>query len=115
MDWLALLTAFGLGSIVSALIQVLLTQRGQKESRDFEERKAAYIGFWESLMRQDLNYNEASLFDVGHWIVRCELVAPKSVREKLRHWSELGPRSSERPAATKALKHSMREDLNVSK
>ena len=115
MDWLALLTAFGLGSIISALIQVLLTQRGQKTSRDFEERKAAYIGFWESIMRQDLKYDEASLFDVGHWLVRCELVAPESVREKLRHWNELDPGSSERSEATEALKHSMREDLNVSK
>lgn len=115
MDWLALVTAFGFGSIVSVLIQAVLSQRGQRVLRDFEERKAAYIGFWEAIRRQDRKFDEGSKIDLGHWIVRCELVAPVSVREALDYWNNMVPDDAQRPMATAALKESMRKDLGISR
>ena len=114
MGWLPLITAFGFGSIVSTVVQTILVQRGQKRHRSFDERKAAYIGFWEAIRRQDRKFDEGSEIDLGHWIVRCELVAPTSVRHALDQWNELEPSSTARPDATEKLKQSMRQDLGVS-
>ena len=113
MEWVPLITAFGIGSIVSTVVQTVLAQRGQKKQRSFDERKAAYIGFWEAIRRQDRKFDEGSKIDLGHWIVRCELVAPASVRQALEKWNELEPGSVDRPDATEKLKHSMRVDLGV--
>ena len=115
MEWIPLITAFGIGSIVSTVVQTVLVQRGQKKQRSFDERKAAYIGFWEAIRRQDRKFDEGSKIDLGHWIVRCELVAPTPVRHALDGWNEIEPGSSERPAATEKLKQAMRQDLGVSK
>jgi hypothetical protein len=43
-----LLTAFGLGSTVTALVQSYLHIRTTLEQRNFEERKMAYIGLLEA-------------------------------------------------------------------
>lgn len=113
MDWLALLTAFGVGSVVSALIQSLLVLRSQNSARSFAERKEAYIGLLEAWVRQEnegISY-EAKL-DVGHWVLRCELVGSKTVFVELQNWKDCAPGSDRRIASTKSLKAAMRADLS---
>ena len=115
MEWVPLITAFGIGSIVSTVVQTVLAQRAQKKQRSFEERKAAYIGLWEAIRRQARKFDKGSEIDLGLWIVRCELVSPNSVRQALKIWGELEPGSEARPEATERLKQSMCRDLGVSR
>ena len=49
---LSLITAFGLGSIVTALIQSWLAQRAMKGERSFREKQAAYVGLLEAYHAQ---------------------------------------------------------------
>ena len=86
----------------------------KRNSEIFEEKKAAYVGFWEAIRLQDRNYDEGSKIDLSHWIVRIELVAPENVRNAIDHWVSVEPGSATRIEATKKLKDSMRMDLDVS-
>jgi hypothetical protein len=114
MDWLALLGAFGLGSVVTTVVQSLLSSRIEKHGRIFQERKEAYVGLLEAWVEQeDNNFDSKSYRDVGHWFLRSELVASKLVLEALRNWSASDPGSSDRIEATKTLKSKMRDDLSA--
>jgi hypothetical protein len=111
-DWFPLLGAFGLGSVVTAVVQSWLSLRAQTKNRSFQERKEAYIGLLESWVRQENdNFSETSLFDVGHWVLRAELVASAKVFSFLKMWQETVPGSMERKQTTDALKAAMRQDL----
>ena len=82
------------------------------KNRSFQERKEAYIGLLESWVRQENdNFSETSLFDVGHWVLRAELVASAKVFSLLKMWQETVPGSMERKQTTDALKAAMRQDL----
>ena len=115
MDFIPLISAFGVGAIVSAVIQSILTSRLQGKRDAYSERKEAYIGLWEAIAKQEINsFPKGSDYEVGHWVLRCELVASKDVFNKLEQWCDEEPGSESRKIATKALKAAMRNDLGVS-
>ncbi|MEM8851608.1 MAG: hypothetical protein AAGE03_16455 [Pseudomonadota bacterium] len=120
--WLGLLSAFGLGSVVTACAQWFFSTRLARRERQYAERKEAYIGLLEAWVRQEVelenaldphsNFSRASELDVGHWVLRTSMVASPSVAKSLNAWSDATPGSPERGAATEALKDSMRKDLS---
>jgi len=48
---LSILTAFGLGSIVTVLVQALLAHWSRRGERSFREKKAAYPGLPDAYRR----------------------------------------------------------------
>ncbi|UWR48174.1 hypothetical protein [Phaeobacter inhibens] len=101
-----------MGSVVTAFVQNWLSLRTQTKIRVFQERKEAYIGLLEAWLKQENSkYCEASFFDVGHWVLRAELVASPSVFSLLKKWQETDPGSPDRIQATNDLKTAMRHDL----
>ena len=105
-----------MGAVVSAVIQSYLTTRSQGKRDAFAERKEAYVGLWEAFYRQDVaGYTKDSEFDVGHWMLRCELVASQDVLKNLEVWADKKPGSDERITATKAVKAAMRNDLGIAR
>ena len=112
MDWQSLLGFVGIGSLLTVLVQAWISSRAVKKERQRLERKEAYIGLLEAWVRQEnLGFSGETLRDVGHWVLRVELVASDSVLKALRNWVSSTPGSSDRSAATDALKNAMREDL----
>jgi len=112
MEWLPLLGALGIGSILSAVIQWVLVTRNQNKRDSYKERKEAYIGLIEAWVRQENhNFDDISYRDVGHWTLRCELVASNFVFDALEQWQGAEPGSEKRIAATNHLKAMMRNDL----
>lgn len=79
-SFLGLLAGFGIGSVITVLFQWVLARWDSGRSLRYQERKDAYLGLWEALHRSDVEGTEAAAFNVGHWAVRCELVAPAEVR-----------------------------------
>lgn len=112
-ELLPLLTAFGLGSIVTALVQAWMAQRGRIEGRSFEERKAAYIGLLEAYHRAAVEQSDTAAKNFAYWQMRCELVAPKGVREARTRIIETNDDPLGRPIAHAALKDALRADLGV--
>lgn len=109
---LALLTAFGVGSIVSAVIQFFLSNRAAEKKHIYNERKEAYIGLLESWQMQEMKgFSDDTKLEVGHWFLRCRLVASKNLDKRLQDWMHTEGTEA-RPKATDALKEAMRLDLS---
>ena len=71
-------------------------------------------GFWQAMHRSEIEGTEEAALHVGHWIARCELVAPHSVRIAVNEVIDTNPGSSERKAAIQKVLQAMRKDLGVS-
>ncbi|MCQ0092929.1 hypothetical protein [Roseovarius sp. M141] len=112
MEPASLIAAFGIGSLLTVLVQRFLETRSLSRQRQYDERKEAYVGLLESWVRgEDANFTDASARDTGHWLLRAQLVASPKVHDMLSEWGETKPGSDERISATKKLKSAMREDL----
>ena len=109
-----LLTAFGLGSVITALIQSYLTARSQTRQRNFEERKAAYIGLLEAYHRAAVEGTDEAAKHFAYWQMRCELVSPAFVREAIARIVETNDDPQARYKAHDDLKGALRKDLGVS-
>jgi hypothetical protein len=112
-ELIPLLTAFGLGSIVTALVQSWTTRRAHIADRSFDERKAAYIGLLEAYEDAAVGYSDAAAKRFAYWQVRCDLVAPKAVRDAAARIVATNDDPTGRNAATNALIEAMRADLGV--
>jgi hypothetical protein len=109
---ITLLGAAGFGSLLTVLVRYWTTRRASYSDRLFSERKEAYLGLLESWVRQENeDFSEPSFRDVGHWHLRCELVASSEVFACLDEWKSSIPGSKARRDATDALKAAMRKDL----
>lgn len=114
MDWLALLTAFGVGSIVSAGVQWWLETHRQTQKLRFEERKECYVGVLEAYHRVARENSSESRLNFGYWELRSRLVASTETLKILDEFAETLPASGDRKAAEDKLLISMRNDLGVS-
>jgi hypothetical protein len=113
LDFLAILTAFGVGSAVTALIQYVLTSRAATKRRTYDERKEAYLGLVESWVKQQqTGVSSDNELDVGHWLLRCQFVAPAKMMPLLQKWADTAPGTTERIQVTDHLKAEMRNDLS---
>jgi hypothetical protein len=110
-----LLTAFGLGSIVTVLIQSWLTQRQKEDERAFREKQAAYVGLLEAYHRAAIEGTDEAAKAFAYWQMRCELVAPASVRDAIRRIVETNEDRPARLTADLAMKEAMRADLGITK
>ena len=112
MDVISLLTAFGMGTLITAIVQWYISTRFEAKKRQYDERKEAYVGLLESWVRQENNgFTKDSERDVGHWHLRAQLVASERVYGLLCGWIGTEPGSSERIEITQKLKMTMRDDL----
>lgn len=113
MNWLSILTAFGVGSIVTALIQAWLSQRSKKDERSFCDKRAAYIGLLEAYHRAAVEGIDDAAKNFAYWQIRCEVVAPEYVREAIKRIIETNEDRIARSEAHEALKAALRRDLSI--
>ena len=112
MEFLSIITAFGLGSILTSFVQWFVANRSTIKQRKYDERKEAYVGLLESWVRQEKeNFSGTSELDVGHWLLRSQLVASENVYSLLESWGDTVPGADDRVEITKKLKSAMRDDL----
>jgi hypothetical protein len=115
MDLIALLTAFGLGSIVTTVVQTVLNRRTKIEDRNFEERKAAYVGLLEAYHRAAVEGSSEAGKEFAYWQMRCELVSPPKVRAAIQAIIATNENRAERVKAHEALKDELRADLKITR
>ncbi|MDX3884190.1 MAG: hypothetical protein QHC65_07195 [Sphingomonas sp.] len=109
------MTAFGLGSIVTALIQSWLAQRSKQDDRRFQEKQAAYVGLLEAYHRAVMEDTDETSKAFGYWQMRCALIAPQSVRDAIRRIPETNDDQPQRSKALDALEAAIRADLGITK
>jgi hypothetical protein len=76
---LPLLAAFGLGSIVTALVQSALSNRSKRLDRSFAEKQTAYVGLLEAHHHAAVEGTDEAAKSVAYWQVRCDLVGSDAV------------------------------------
>jgi hypothetical protein len=112
-ELIPLLTAFGLGSIVTALIQAWLGQRSKEDERRFQEKQKAYVGLLEAYHRAAVEGTDETSKAFAYWQMRCELVGPEPVRDAIRRIVETNEDRVGREKADRDLKEAMRADLRI--
>ena len=115
MDILSLLTAFGLGSVISVLVQFYLARKSENNERSFRERQAAYLGLLEAYHRAAVDRNDEAAKNFAFWQMRCDLVAPKAVRRAIEKIVETNDDQDARKIAHDELKAALRTDLGITK
>ncbi|MDX2112950.1 MAG: hypothetical protein SFW63_04380 [Alphaproteobacteria bacterium] len=117
MTIIQFISAFGLGAIVTALIQAWLSQRADTKKRNFQEKKECYIGFLDGIYKTDVEQNEETASYLAHWFNRIELVGSPDVIRLCTRFKETNPINNtvhpDRPQAFRDLKNAMRKDLGV--
>jgi|SRR3990167_9907170 hypothetical protein len=110
-----LITAFGLGSVVTALVQSWLAQSAKQDERCFQEKQVAYVGLLQAYHRAAVEGTDEAAKEFAYWQMRCELVGPQRVRDAIRRIVETNDDRDQRAIAHEALKDALRSDLGIVK
>jgi hypothetical protein len=110
-----LLTAFGLGTIVAAIVQAWLNNRSKSDDRRFQEKQTAYIGLLEAYHRAAVEGTDETSKLFAYWQMRCELVGSKAVREAIQRIIDTNDDREARQKAHAYLKLVLRADLGITK
>lgn len=113
MDWLALLTAFGVGSVVSAGVQSWLDSRKDEHRKRFAERREAYTGLLDAYHGVARENSPESRLNFGYWELRCKLVASEKVVRAIQDFASAFPGGEDRKKAEELLLEVMRTDLDI--
>ena len=113
-EFVSLLTAAGLGSIATLLVQFYLSNRKDFLKRVIAERREAFIGLLSALHRAGVEKTDSAAKEFAYWQMRCELVASKDVIEAIQDIINTNENRELRLIALEKLKDSMRKDLGIS-
>ncbi len=114
MEFVSLLSAFGVGAVVSTITQSVLSNRTVKRSRSFNERKEAYFGLFEAISSLQSGSSSAAKVNFDMWVFRCNIVAPKTVRDAINALYGTDIDNNARIEAIEQLKLQIRADLGIS-
>ena len=115
MDFIQFLTAFGVGSLVTTLIHAWINNASEKRKLSFNEKKEAYSGFWQAHLKGYPD-NEDHIRDFVFWHMRCDMVAPPSVRTAIQNVIDSNKASKEeKQKAADLLRKEIRKDLGIQK
>ena len=110
-----LLAAFGLGSVVTALVQSGLTNRTKRFDRIFSEKQTAYVGLLDAYHRAAVEGTDEAGRNFAYWRIRCDLVGSAAVCDAIRRIAETNNEREGRLKADNDLRLAMRSDLKISK
>jgi hypothetical protein len=121
MDVIQLLSAAGIGGIIGSLLTTLaqswLSHRSYVVSRNFQEKKEAYVGLLQAMHDSKVLQTVQAAQYAAHWRNRVELVGSKEVNACIARVAETNPVNGQvhpnRPRFLIELKHAMRQDLGV--
>lgn len=113
MNFIALFSAFGIGSVVTALVQALVASKSKHSDRKFAEKKEAFVGILEAYHRAAVEGTDAAAKDFAYWQMRCELVASRVVRDAIEDIVRTNEDPVRRQLAHEELKDALRRDLGV--
>jgi hypothetical protein len=114
MSVVQFISAFGLGAVITAIIQAWLTHRGEISKRAFQEKKECYIGLLEAYHRAAVENTDQAAKNFAYWQMRCELVAPEQVRKAIQEIVNTNDNRDQRGVAHENLKRALRKDLGIS-
>ncbi|MGY2906981.1 hypothetical protein [Bradyrhizobium sp. URHC0002] len=119
-SWLALLLTglggLGIGGLVTAVMQHLLSRRASKESLRFSERKEAFARLLSAIADLDRLEGDSTAHAEATYslaVAHVQLVASERVLCALKAWRDPDPGSPERDKHMLELVSAMRQDLGI--
>jgi hypothetical protein len=117
MDLAQVISAAGIGGIIGSLVTTLIQEwfsnKRRISRRDFQEKKAAYIGLLEAYHLAAIEGTDEAAKNFAFWQMRCEIVSPPNVRNAIQSIIETNENIQKRHAAHDILKEVLRKDLNI--
>lgn len=113
MDWVSYLGLFGLGSVVTAIVQWVIKRSDEKKSLRFIEKREAYFGLLDAYRALAVDSTHEAKMEYAFWRLRCKLVASQNVLHAIDIFSNAEPRSEEMKIAEEELIKHIRRDLNI--
>lgn len=114
MDWVQLISAAGLGAIITTIIQSWLANRIATTQRNFEEKKEAYVGLLQAYHEAAVENTDKAAKNFAYWQMRVELVSNKKVRKAVQDIVDSNENRNKRLIAHEKLKDAFRTDLGIS-
>lgn len=113
---LAIFGGFGIGAIISQVVQYLLAQRAKKTERRTEELKEAFSGLLaaQASVIKSSNLMEHQI-EFALWEARVQLVASPELSKRIGEMKATDPYSEDRQVAIDALLQAMRNELGIAK
>lgn len=94
--FLTLLGGFGIGTIVTTIVQHILKRKSEKEDQYFQERKEVFVGILQSIEDLQNEYSKEKSSKLGYWIARANLVAETVLNNELKILIDTKPNTTER-------------------
>lgn len=113
---LAIFGGFGIGSIISQIVQYLLAQRLKKAERRTDELKQVFSGLLAAQASVIKNSNSTEhQIEFALWEARVQLVASPKVSKRIQEMKATAPHSDDRQVAIDAMLQTMRNELGITK
>jgi ribulose bisphosphate carboxylase small subunit len=109
VDYVHLISAAGIGGIIGSLLTTFV----QAWLSNKLEKKESYIGLLEAYHAAAVEHTDKAAKNFAYWQMRCELVAPKEVREVIQKIVDTNDNHKERIVAHEKLKEALRKDLGI--
>jgi hypothetical protein len=115
MSFIQFISAFGLGAIVTALVQAWLSNRADVTKRNFQEKKESYIGFLDALCSSTIEGTPEAATKAGLWLCRIFLVGSPAVINACTQYQKAKSTKNEQAIheAFHDIEEAMRKDLGV--
>lgn len=91
MNIIEFLSAFGLGALVTALVQAWLSHKSYISKRNFQEKKESYVGYLDAIYKSDIKNTVETGAYLAHWKNRIELIGSKEVIYLCNRFFETNP------------------------
>ena len=111
--FLTLIGGFGIGTIVTTIVQHFLKRKSYKDDRIYQERKEVFIGILQTIEDLQNNFSKEKSSRLGYWIARSKLVATNSVNKELAILVQTKAVSQERDTSMENLLLLMKKDLGL--
>ena len=113
MDWTLLIGGLGIGTLVTKIVDYLLTKKSSKEALLYKEKKEVYFGLLDALHKAAVSPSMENSKNFALWQTRVQLFGTDEVAKSVQGIIDTndGPKSL-RDKYFGELIEGMRKDLN---
>lgn len=108
------LVAFGLGSILTAVVQYFFSEKSKRKTLLFQEKKEAFVGLLEAYHAAAVEPSEKASKNFAYWQIRCELICSRESKAAIEEIVNSNDNPEWRMTAHKRLKECLSKDLRKS-
>lgn len=111
MDPILLLSAFGVGTLISIPFQYSFNERAKRKTILFQEKKEAFVGLLTAYHKAAVEPCDKHSKEFAYWQIRCELLCSKNTKEAITAIVETNKDMQARMVAHEEMKKCLSYEL----